>query len=92
MSTSERCRGEAEKKKKGDLLSFTFLLEVPTSDEFKGREDGALLLKTGGVGGHGAWSNATDVSVMPPAGYKEYWATHASSKYLWREEGERGLR
>lgn len=62
--------------------SLTFFLEDPSSDEFKGSKDGPLLLKGCGVGGHGARSDASNVSMVPPAGHKEHWTAHPFPKHL----------
>lgn len=79
------------------LISFclTIFLEDPTSDKLKGSEDSTLLLEGGGVGGHGAWRDASDVCMVAPAGYKEHRAAHAFPKHLGRkkessEETKRG--
>ena len=70
--------------------SLTLFLEDATSDEFKRSEDGPLLLKGGGVGGHGARSDASNVRMVPPACYKEHWAAHPFSIHLGgREKRER---
>lgn len=69
--------------------SLTLLLEDPSSYKFEGSEDSALLLKRGGVGGHGAWSDASDVSMVPSAGYKEHRRAHAFSKHLGVRRGRK---
>lgn len=62
--------------------SLTLFLEDATRDKFKGSEDRPLLLKGGGVGGHGAWSDASNVGMVPPAGYKKHWSAHPFPKHL----------
>lgn len=37
------------------------------------------------MGGHGAWSDATNVCMVPPAGYKKNRAIDPSLKHLQRE-------
>jgi len=61
---------------------LTFFLEDPSGYKLKGNEDRPLLLKGGRVGGHRAWSNASDVSMMPPAGYKEHRPADSFSEHL----------
>lgn len=66
---------------------LTLLLEDSLGDEFEGGEDRPLLLETGGVRGHRAWSNAPDISMMPSAGYEKHRAAHAITKHLHKERG-----
>ncbi len=67
--------------------SLTVFLKDAASDKLKGSEDCPLLLKGGGVGGHGAWSDASNVSMVPPAGYKEHWIAHSFSIHLRERRG-----
>lgn len=34
------------------------------------------------MGGHGAWSDASNVGMVPPAGYKKHWSAHPFPKHL----------
>lgn len=70
---------------KSHHFCLTLFLEDPTSDKFEGSEDSTLLLQGGGMGGHGAWSDSSNVGVVPPAGYKEHWPAHPFSKHLGGE-------
>lgn len=70
--------------------THTFLLENSTADELKRNEDCPLLLEGGGVGGHGARSDPSDVGVVPPAGYKEHRPARSSSEHLAGGEKDTG--
>lgn len=63
-------------------FSLTLFLEDPAGDKLKRGEDGPLLLKRGGVGGHGTWSDASNVGMVPPAGNKEYWPAYSFLEHL----------
>ena len=69
--------------------SLTLFLEDPPGDQFEGGEDGPFLLEGGGVGGHGAWGDASDVCVVPPAGHKEHRPANTSPKHLEEVEESR---
>jgi len=62
--------------------SLTLFLKDAASDKFKGGEHCPLLLKGGGMGGHGAWRDATNVSMVPSAGDKEHRPAHSFPKHL----------
>lgn len=68
--------------------SVTLFLENPSSDQLEGGEDSPLLLQRLGVRGHGAWSDATDVSMVPPAGHKKHRSTHTTPEHLRETETE----
>lgn len=64
------------------LLLLTLFLEDSTSDEFKRGEDRSLLLKRGGMGRHGSWSDPTNVGMVPPAGNKEHRTAYPLEEHL----------
>lgn len=66
--------------------ALTCLLEDAACDQFEGSEDGSFLLQRGGMGGHGAWRDAADVCMVPPAGYEKDRPAHPFLKHLWREK------